>query len=176
MTHAAMTRAGSWLASLSGSMLANNATLPNRQHRLWRGHGGSLPEKRGSVVSVTTLQVAYFALSTMIGMTLSTSLVHLSSSGWWSDCPIQYTRQTLERCPRVQLCIKFFPLMFLFGGGRRSCFPWGQLSARPPPCAHMFFPLRSHCSSDDCIISDLPTYIYIPIICLWWELRVWTHN
>jgi len=38
-------------------------------------------------------------------------------------CPIQYTRQTLERCPRVQLCIKFFPLMFLFGGGRRSCFP-----------------------------------------------------
>jgi len=56
---------------------SHNATPPNRQHRLWHSHSGSLPETRGSIAIVTTLQVAYFAPSTMIGMTLSTSFVHL---------------------------------------------------------------------------------------------------
>jgi len=72
--HVATTQADSRLLSLYGSMLANNTTLQKRRH------GGSLQPTGTGVASITTLQVGYFVLLTMIGMTQSTSFACLSSS------------------------------------------------------------------------------------------------
>jgi len=69
-----MTQADLRLPSLYGSMLTNNTTLQKRCH------GGSLQPTGTGMASITTLQVDYFVLLTMIGMTQSISFACLSSS------------------------------------------------------------------------------------------------